>query len=84
MASGDEHIEIPSGSVNGTNTVFYVSLPYVAGSVRIWVGGMLLQHQDTTEGIIESDPATGEIEFYTAPTGGSQPDVLHVRYIEAA
>lgn len=34
--------EIPSGAVDGTNRIFYVSTDYRSGTPRVWLNGLLL------------------------------------------
>lgn len=59
-----------SGSVNGTNTTFTVSLgSYVSGSLRVYLNGQL-QTQGSGEDWVETDPASGTFTFATAPATG--------------
>ena len=34
--------EVPSGAVDGSNRIFYVSTDYKAGTPRVWLNGLLL------------------------------------------
>lgn len=45
-------IEVPAGVVNGINAVFQTSLPYVPGSVRVFLNGQL-KREDFADGWIE-------------------------------
>lgn len=59
-----------SGSVNGSNTTFTVSLSkYVSGSLQVYLNGQL-QTQGTGEDWVETTPASGTFDFNTAPTTG--------------
>lgn len=46
------HIEVMLGAVNGVNDVFQTSVPYVSGSVRVFVNGQL-KRADFVDGWIE-------------------------------
>jgi len=75
---GQPRFEVPSGTIDNVNTVFTVSVPYVAGSTAVWINGALLE-QTLDDGWIESNPATGEITLKEAPrSSGACPDVLQV------
>ena len=75
---GQPRFEVPTGAVDGVNTVYYVSLPYVAGSTAVWLNGILLE-RTLDDGWTESDPSTGEITLKEAPQGsGACPDVIQV------
>lgn len=64
--------EVPSGTINGSNTVFTVSANFVTGSTMVFKDGLLKKlGTDYTETDIN------EITFTVAPTGGS---VLLVAY----
>lgn len=77
---GQLKFETPTGTIDGANTVFFVSQPYVPGSTAVWINGILLD-KSLDDGWIESDPSTGEITFKEAPQGsGACPDVLQVFY----
>jgi hypothetical protein len=77
---GQPRFEVPSGTINGINTIFVVSMSYVAGSTAVWVNGVLLE-QTLDDGWAESNPATGEITLKEAPRGsGACPDVIQVFY----
>lgn len=77
MASGDELFENPTGATNGVNTTFATSVAYAAGTVRLFLNGMLIRPADD-DGFDEVPP-TG-IETREAPRSS---DILTVRYIEA-
>jgi hypothetical protein len=75
---GQLHFEVPAGIINGVNTVFSVSVPYVAGSTAVWINGALMERA-LDDGWLESNPATGEVTLKEAPRGsGACPDVIQV------
>lgn len=45
-------IEVATGAVNGVNTVFQTSAPYIPGSVRVFLNGQL-KREDFDDGWIE-------------------------------
>jgi hypothetical protein len=79
------HFEVPTGSVDGINTVFSVSLPYAPGSTALFRNG-LLQERSLEDGWYESDPAIGEITLKEAPRGTplGYPDILQVFFIDTS
>jgi hypothetical protein len=66
--------EVPSGAVNGTNTVFTLSQGYFAGSTRVFLGssGSNLTRLELTLAYAETTPASGVITLTTAPASGSK------------
>lgn len=59
-----------SGLVNGSNTVYTVSLgSYISGSLRVYLNGQL-QTQGSSEDWVETAPASGTFTFATAPVSG--------------
>lgn len=66
--------EVPTGAVNGSNTVFTVSNAFVTGSTQVYQNGLL---KKLGTNYTETDPSSGEITFTVAPTGG---DVILVAY----
>lgn len=59
-----------SGSVNGSNTTFTVSLSkYVSGSLQVYLNGQL-QTQGSAEDWVETTPSSGTFTFNTAPQTG--------------
>jgi len=65
----------PTPATDGATTVFSVTDSYVAGSLRVWMNGLL---QRPTIEYTESDPSAGEFTFTDAPLTG---DSLFVEYI---
>ena len=82
MATGDEHIEKPTGDINGTNAIFYTLSSYQSNTLYHLINGTVVDPSDD-DGITEINPATGEFHLKVTPRGGVKPDTLHVRYLEA-
>lgn len=66
--------EVPSGSVNGSNTTFTFARAYIAGSVEVFINGV---SQLRTTHFTETTPASGIITMSDAPLTG---DVIQVNY----
>ena len=77
MASGDEHVETPSGSVDGVNVEFTVSVDYQAGTLFVWKNGQLIRSSDD-DGFLETGPNTFETRV-----PWSTDDTVTVRFLEA-
>jgi hypothetical protein len=65
--------EAVTGSINGSNAVFTTARAYIAGSLQVFVNG-LMQSQTM---VTETTPSTGTFTLDTAPVTG---DVIHVAY----
>lgn len=75
---GQPRFEVPTGTIDGVNLVFTVSLGYLPGSTAVWLNGVLLERSGP-DGWDETDPAVGEITLKEAPLAtGPCPDVLQV------
>lgn len=72
------HFEVPSGAINGSNTVFTLSQSYQVGTTAVFVNGVLMQ-RDLEDGWFETNSVTGVITLKIAPTVG---DVLQVFYTD--
>jgi hypothetical protein len=79
MATGDEQFETPSGNIDGANVDYTTSLSYQAGTLRVWLNGILVRAGDD-DGWVEDDPGAGTFHMNDAPR---MYDQLVVRYIEA-
>lgn len=79
MAAGDEHLEVPTGLINGFNTTFFTLVAYQPGTLRGYHNGQLIRNNND-DGIIEVNPSTGELQT-KIPYANS--DTLDVRYLEA-
>lgn len=73
-----ERIEQLAGAINGSNTVFTAPTPYVAGSARVFVNG-LLRRQADADGWTETSPAAGTITLAVAPLVG---DTVAAYYLD--
>lgn len=81
---GQPRFEVPSGTIDGVNTIYTVSLPYVAGSTAVWLNGVLLR-KDLDDGWDESSPSTGEITLNEPPLStGPCPDVIQVFFVDTS
>lgn len=65
--------EVPSGTVNGSNTAFALANTPVTGSVQVFVNGVRQKY--TTDYTV----ATGTITFVTAPFTGDYIDVVYFK-----
>lgn len=76
--------EIPSGSVDGVNTIFVVSSAYQPGSVAVFLNGQL-KTRGLDDGWVESDPVVGEVTLKEAPRGDpGDPDVVQIFFIDTS
>lgn len=70
-------IEVPSGAIDGINTVFVTSQPYAPGEISVFLNG-LLQRKDFDDGWIETNPGAGIVTLKEAP---QTTDVVQVYYL---
>jgi hypothetical protein len=76
--------EVPSGAVDGVNTVYTVSVPYKLGTTAVFLNG-LLQEKSLDDGWTETDPLAGEVTLKEAPQGsGACPDVIQIFFIDTS
>lgn len=76
--------EVPSGTIDGANTVFTVSMPYGAGTTAVFINGQLME-RNLDDGWFETDPSAGVITLKEAPrSSGLCPDVIQVFYLDTA
>lgn len=76
--------EVPSGAVDGVNTVFTVSQPYQPGSTAVFLNGLLTE-RTLDDGWTETDPSGGVVTLKEAPKGsGDCPDVVQVFYLDTS
>lgn len=76
--------EVPSGTIDGVNTVFTVSRPYRAGSTAVFLNGAL-QERNLDDGWLETDPTAGTVTLKEAPRSvGVCPDVVQVFFIDTS
>lgn len=74
----DYYHQVPSGAINGTNTTFITPSHYEAGSLQVFLNGLLCEPTDYTE-----TPATGTVVFDVAPPVGSSIRVHYYVFEEA-
>ena len=72
------HFEVASGSIDGSNETFSVSLPYTSGTLAVFLNGQLKVGGDT-DGWVETSPKMGVFSMNTPPELG---DVLQAFYID--
>lgn len=74
--------EVPVGVINGLNTVFTVSRPYLPGTTAVFLNG-LLQEKSLDDGWLETDPSGGIVTLKEAPrSSGLSPDVVQIFFID--
>lgn len=66
--------EVPSGTINGSNTAFTTVKSYVAGTLEVYINGV---KQQRTTHYTETTPASGTFSMSDAPITG---DLIEVRY----
>lgn len=59
----------PKEQPNGSRTLFSIPFPYLAGTLRVYLNGLIQRRQVE---YVEEDPASGEFRFYTAPLAGDE------------
>lgn len=66
--------ETPTGSVDGSNTTFTTSKPYIGASLEVFVNGL---KQKRSTHFVETTPSSGTFTISDAPLSG---DVVSVNY----
>lgn len=76
--------EVPSGIIDGSNTVFTVSRAYQPGSTAVFLNGAL-REKSLDNGWVETDSSAGEVTLKQAPlnTPGT-PDILQIFFIDTS
>jgi len=72
--------EVPSGVIDGVNTVFTVSVAYQMGTTAVFLNGQLMR-ADFADGWVETDPAGGQVTMNIAP---QDLDVVQVFFIDTS
>lgn len=80
---GAEKFEVPTGTIDGANQVFTTSVAYTAGSVAVWINGVLRIATDT-DGWTETSPTAGTITLTTAPIVGDDVQVYFLAIPESS
>lgn len=74
------HYEVPTGAINGTNTVFTVSQSYKSGSVAVFIRGILRQQADD-DGWTETDSVAGTVTLKRAPLTDDRVTIFYLDLI---
>lgn len=69
--------EVPTGSVNSSNTTFVTGSNYIAGSLEVYINGL----KQAAAHVTETTPSSGTFDLDVAPTTG---DVVDCTYQVAA
>jgi len=72
---GRLRIELLEGVIDGVNDTFTIPVPYEPGTARYFLYGILRYGPDD-DGIIETDPANGEIRVREPPLPGDRHQLL--------
>jgi hypothetical protein len=72
-----EVVEVPAGAVDGANFTFTTSRPYIAGSVSVYLNGLLMSRDSWQE--LPSPSST--VTLLAAPLAA---DVVQVSYLDAS
>jgi hypothetical protein len=76
--------EVPSGTIDGVNTVYTVSMPYGAGTTAVFINGQLME-KSLDDGWFETDPTSGVVTLKEAPrSSGACPDVIQIFFLDTA
>jgi len=78
MATDDEHLEVPTGTIDGINSTFYTTLSYQSDTLKVWYNGDLIRRDDD-DGFVETNSSTGEFTMKETPRVG---DTVFARYLE--
>lgn len=74
---------VPTGAIDGINTVFSVGEPYSPGSVAVFYNGLLVRIADD-DGWTESDPSTGEVTLTAPPLALDTVNIFFIDTTPAA
>ena len=77
MATGDIHMEAPTGAIDGVNSTFTTSVPFNPAVINVWWNGVLIRQADD-DGFTVTGAST--FDMTDTPRVG---DTVHVRYEEA-
>lgn len=77
MATGDIHMEAPTGAINGVNVTFTTAHPINSSVINVWLNGILIRQGDD-DGFTVTGVNTFDLK--EAPV---TDDTVHVRYEEA-
>lgn len=69
---------IPTGAVNGSNTAYTCTSPYMVNTLEVFINGLKqIRNTDYTE----TGPSTGDFSMTTAPATG---DIIRVNYMNGS
>lgn len=72
------HFETAIGVVDGINTIFFTSLPYLPGTTAVFLNGLLLE-PTLVDGWLEIAPGLGQFQMKEPPR---TTDVVRVYYLD--
>lgn len=75
--------ETPSGLINGSNTIFELSVSYSPGTTAVFRNGVL-QERSLLDGWHETDPSLGIITMKEPPSNFGWPDVIQVFFLDTS
>lgn len=70
--------ETPSGSINSSNLVFTSAFAFVAGTLEVWLNGLLMA-QGASADYVETTPASGTFTFNSGQTPQTG-DTIIIKY----
>jgi hypothetical protein len=80
----EPRFEVPSGVIDGVNTVYTVSTAYQPGSVAVFLNGQL-KTRLLDDGWTETSPAAGTVTLSEAPKEiGLCPDVVQIFFLDTS
>lgn len=72
--------EVVTGTINGVNTTFFTSVPYLAGTLAAFLNGQL-KRADLDDGWIETNPSIGAFDYKEPPV---TDDVVQAFYLDTS
>ena len=77
MATGEIRYEEATGVIDGVNTIFTTSVPFVPTTITLWYNGILVRQLDD-----DGFNVTG-LDTFTMKRAPTVGETLHVRFREA-
>jgi hypothetical protein len=71
-----------AGMIDGSNTTFTTSVPYMTGTLQVYLNGQL-QTQGSSEDWAETTPGSGTFDFAVAPESGDEITVYYAMGVAA-
>lgn len=72
--------EVATGAIDGANTIFFVSTPYLPGTLAAFLNGQL-KRADYNDGWLEAGPIAGRFDLKQPPETG---DVVQAFFIDTS